>query len=40
MNRITALELLKPRCKHHHRLKTRQDLADIAAHRDRAGPAG
>jgi hypothetical protein len=35
MNRVTALELLEPRCKHHHRLKTKQDLIDIAAHRRR-----
>ncbi len=37
-NRITLLQLLQPRCKHHHRLKTRQDLIAIAANRDRAGP--
>jgi hypothetical protein len=37
-NRITLLQLLQPRCKHHHRLKTRQDLIHIAANRQRAGP--
>ncbi len=36
--RITLLELLQPRCKHHHRLKTRQDLIATAANRQRAGP--
>lgn len=37
--RLTLLELLEPRCRHHHRAKTRTDLVAIAAHRDRTGPA-
>ncbi|MGE3835159.1 MAG: hypothetical protein AB7H43_10270, partial [Acidimicrobiia bacterium] len=35
-SRITLLQLLEPRCRHH-RAKTGHDLATIAAHRDRAG---
>jgi len=40
-SRITLLQLLEPRCRHHHRTKTSHDLATIAAHRDRTtrGPA-
>jgi hypothetical protein len=32
-SRITLLQLLEPRCKHHHRAKTRTDIADIARRR-------
>jgi hypothetical protein len=32
-SRVTLLQLLEPCCKHHHRAKTRTDLADIARRR-------
>jgi hypothetical protein len=38
-NRITLLQLLQPRCRHHHRAKTRNDMAAITANRDRTGAA-
>lgn len=34
-SRVTLLQLLEPRCRHHHRRKTSDDLVAIAAHRDR-----
>jgi hypothetical protein len=39
-NRITLLQLLQPRCRHHHRAKTRTDMAHITTNKNqtRGGP--